>query len=102
MPSHRDPQDATDGAPMTAGPSGDHVPAQGAEPSEPIASMGSFEPVEPVEAVESVGPEPVESVLVEGSGRKGRDQRIGLVFAGLAVAALLVGGLIALVLAMAG
>ncbi|MGO4601849.1 hypothetical protein [Terrabacter sp. 2YAF2] len=46
--------------------------------------------------------EPVESVLVEGSGRRVRDQRIGLVFAGLAVAALLVGGLIALVLAMAG
>jgi len=64
---------------MTAGPSGDHVPAQGPEPSEPV-----------------------ESVLAEGSGRKVRDQRIGLVFAGLAVAALLVGGLIALVLAMAG
>jgi hypothetical protein len=59
--------------------------------------MGSAEPVQPVEPVE-----PVESVLVEGSGRKVRDQRIGLVFAGLAVAALLVGGLIALVLAMAG
>ena len=67
---------------MTAGPSGDQMPA------------------ERPESVESV--EPVEAALVEGSGRKVRDQRIGLVFAGLAVAALLVGGLIALVLAMAG
>jgi hypothetical protein len=57
----------------------------------------------PAERPESVEPvEPMEAVLVEGSGRKVRDQRIGLVFAGLAVAALLVGGLIALVLAMAG
>lgn len=79
---------------MTAGSTGDHLPAQGAEPNETIA------PVEPTDHVEPV--EPVESVLVEGSGRKVRDQRIGLVFAGLAVAALLVGGLIALVLAMAG
>ena len=39
---------------------------------------------------------------MEGTGRKVRDHRIGLVFAGIAVAALLVGGLIALVLAMAG
>jgi len=76
---------------MTAGPSGDHVPAQGAEPLE------TTEPTEPAQPAE-----PVESVLVEGSGRRVRDQRIGLVFAGLAVAALLVGGLIALVLAMAG
>ena len=64
---------------MTAGPSGDPMPAKGEEPVEPV-----------------------ESVLVEGSGRKVRDHRIGLVFAGIAVAALLVGGLIALVLAMAG
>ena len=70
---------------MNAGPSGDQ---------EPVDPVEGPEPVEPVE--------PVESVLVEGSGRKVRDHRIGLVFAGLAVAALLVGGLIALVLAMAG
>ena len=67
---------------MNAGPSGDQ------------------EPVDPVEDPEPV--EPVESVLAEGTGRKVRDHRIGLVFAGIAVAALLVGGLIALVLAMAG
>lgn len=67
---------------MNSGPNGDQMPAE---------RPGSVEPVEPMEAV-----------LVEGSGRKVRDQRIGLVFAGLAVAALLVGGLIALVLAMAG
>ena len=79
---------------MTAGPSADHVPAQGAEPLEPT------EPTEPTEPAQPA--EPVESVLVGGSGRRVRDQRIGLVFAGLAVAALLVGGLIALVLAMAG
>jgi hypothetical protein len=72
MPSNRDPQ----------------------EPAAPLAPVTPGEPVEPVE--------PDESVLGAGSGRKVRDQRIGLVFAGLAVAALLVGGLIALVLAMAG
>jgi hypothetical protein len=51
----------------------------------------------PQHLVEQVGSEPV-----EGPGRAGRDQRIGLVFAGIAAAALLVAGLIALVLTMAG
>jgi hypothetical protein len=73
------------------------MPAERPEPIEPLEHVEPLAPVEPVESVE-----PVEAVLVERSGRKVRDQRIGLVFAGLAVAALLVGGLIALVLAMAG
>lgn len=51
----------------------------------------------PQHLVEQVGSEPV-----EGPGRRGRDQRIGLVFAGIAGAALLVAGLIVLVLTMAG
>ncbi len=80
---------------MTAGPSGDHMPAQGAEPIEPIALMESVEHVEPAE--------PVESVLVEGSGRRCATTSASASSSpGLAVAALLVGGLIALVLAMAG
>jgi len=39
---------------------------------------------------------------MEGTGSKGRDSRIGLVIAGIAGAALLVGGLIVLVITMAG
>jgi hypothetical protein len=54
-------------------------------------------PTGPQDLVEHVGSEPT-----EGEGRRGRDQRIGLVFAGIAAAALLVGGLIAVVLRMAG
>jgi hypothetical protein len=51
----------------------------------------------PQHLVEQVGSEPV-----EGPGRKGRDQRIGVVFAGIAAAALLVAGLITVVVRMAG
>ena len=51
----------------------------------------------PQDLVEQVGSEPT-----EGEGRRGRDQRIGLVFACIAAAALLVGGLITVVLRMAG
>ncbi|CAN7576475.1 hypothetical protein LJR027_004022 [Terrabacter sp. LjRoot27] len=50
----------------------------------------------PQHLVEQVGSEPT-----GGPGRRGRDQRMGLVLAGIAAAALLVAGLIALVLTMA-
>ncbi len=54
-------------------------------------------PTGPEHLVEQVGSEPV-----EGSGRVKRDQRIGLVLGGIALAALLVGALIVVVLRMAG
>jgi hypothetical protein len=54
-------------------------------------------PTGPQDLVEQVGSEPT-----AGEGRRGRDQRIGLVFACIAGAALLVGGLIFVVLRMAG
>ena len=54
-------------------------------------------PSGPQHLVEQVGSEPVER-----AGRQGGDQRIGLVLAGIAAAALLVGGLITVVLTMAG
>lgn len=73
---------------MTAGPTGQQ------NPLEPVQQ------VEPGEAVEQA--EPLGSGLMEGTGRKGRDARLGLVIAGIAGAALLVGGLIALVIGMAG
>ncbi len=68
---------------MNAGPSGDQEPVEArrgpSSPSSPSSRCSWREP-----------------------DAKVRDHRIGLVFAGIAVAALLVGGLIALVLAMAG
>ncbi|GGN06731.1 hypothetical protein GCM10009721_38000 [Terrabacter tumescens] len=79
---------------MTAGPTGhpDRI--------EQVAPVEQVEPVESVESADQV--EPLGSGLMEGSGRKGRDARLGLVIAGIAGAALLVGGLIALVITMAG
>jgi hypothetical protein len=79
---------------MTAGPSG---------PQDPIQQTGQAEqgqPAEPAEPAEQA--EPVGSGLMEGTGSKRRDSRIGLVIACIAGAALLVGGLIALVITMAG
>lgn len=73
---------------MTAGPTGAQDPIQQSEPA------GQSE--------QSQQSEPVGSGLMEGPGTKGRDQRLGLVIAGIAGAALLVGGLIALVITMAG
>ena len=76
---------------MTAGPSG---------PQDPIQQTGQAEQGQPVEQSEQA--EPVGSGLMEGTGSKRRDSRIGLVIACIAGAALLVGGLIALVITMAG
>ncbi|WP_330475715.1 hypothetical protein [Terrabacter sp. C0L_2] len=82
---------------MTAGPTGhpDRI-----EQVEPVEQVEQVEPVESVESADQV--EPLGSGLMEGSGRKRRDARLGLVIAGIAGAALLVGGLIALVITMAG
>ena len=79
---------------MTAGPSGPQDPIQPAEEAKPA------EQAQPTERDERT--EPVGSGLMEGTGSKGRDSRIGLVIAGIAGAALLVGGLIVLVITMAG
>jgi hypothetical protein len=76
---------------MTAGPSG---------PQDPIQQTGQAEQGQPAEQAEQA--EPVGSGLMEGTGSKRRDSRIGLVIACIAGAALLVGGLIALVITMAG
>lgn len=82
---------------MTAGPSG---------PQDPIQQTGQAEQGQPVEqseqAEQAEQSEPVGSGLMEGTGSKRRDSRIGLVIACIAGAALLVGGLIALVITMAG
>ena len=82
---------------MTAGPSG---------PQDPIQQTGQAEQGQPVEqseqAEQAEQSEPVGSGLMEGIGSKRRDSRIGLVIACIAGAALLVGGLIALVITMAG
>ncbi|GAA2494249.1 hypothetical protein [Terrabacter carboxydivorans] len=76
---------------MTAGPTGhpDRI--------EQVEAVDQVEQVEPVDQVEHLG-----SGLMDGTSRKGRDTRLGLVIAGIAGAALLVGGLIALVITMAG
>lgn len=79
---------------MTAGPSGPQDPIQQTERSD------QGQPVEQSEQSEQA--EPVGSGLMEGTGSKRRDSRIGLVIACIAGAALLVGGLIALVITMAG
>ncbi|GAA3704200.1 hypothetical protein GCM10022399_21000 [Terrabacter ginsenosidimutans] len=76
---------------MTAGPSG---------PQDPIQQTGQAEQGQQAEQAEQA--EPVGSGLMEGTGSKRRDSRIGLVIACIAGAALLVGGLIALVITMAG
>ena len=79
---------------MTAGPSG---------PQDPIQQTGQAELGQPTERAEQAEQsEPVGSGLMEGTGSKRRDSRIGLVIACIAGAALLVGGLIALVITMAG
>jgi hypothetical protein len=79
---------------MTAGPSG---------PQDPIQQTGQAEQGQPAEQSEQAEQaEPVGSGLMEGTGSKRRDSRIGLVIACIAGAALLVGGLIALVITMAG
>jgi len=79
---------------MTAGPSG---------PQDPIQQTGQAELGQPTEQAEQAEQsEPVGSGLMEGTGSKRRDSRIGLVIACIAGAALLVGGLIALVITMAG
>jgi hypothetical protein len=79
---------------MTAGPSG---------PQDPTQQTGQAQQGQPVEQSEqSEQAEPVGSGLMEGTGSKRRDSRIGLVIACIAGAALLVGGLIALVITMAG
>lgn len=76
---------------MTAGPTGHPDRIEQVEPVEQV------EQGEHVDQVEHLG-----SGLMDGTGRKGRDTRLGLVIAGIAGAALLVGGLIALVITMAG
>lgn len=76
---------------MTAGPTGHPDRIEQVEPVEQV------ERGEHVDQVEHLG-----SGLMDGTGRKGRDTRLGLVIAGIAGAALLVGGLIALVITMAG
>jgi hypothetical protein len=79
---------------MTAGPSGPQDPIQQTERSD------QGQPVEQSEQAEQAAP--VGAGLMEGTGSKRRDSRIGLVIACIAGAALLVGGLIALVITMAG
>ena len=82
---------------MTAGPSG---------PQDPIQQTERSDQGQPVEQSEQAGQAeqaaPVGAGLMEGTGSKRRDSRIGLVIACIAGAALLVGGLIALVITMAG
>lgn len=57
-------------------------------------NAGPLGPQDPDETVGSEG--------VEGTGPKGHDRRTGLVLAGIAFAALIVGGLIFAVVRMAG
>ena len=85
---------------MTAGPSGPQDPIQQTEQTEQTEQGQPAEQSEQAEQAEQA--EPVGSGLMDGTGSKRRDSRIGLVIACIAGAALLVGGLIALVITMAG